>query len=42
MITGDAIPTAVAIAKEIGIVEKNETAKQCAISGEEFQAMSDK
>jgi Ca2+-transporting ATPase len=42
MITGDAIPTAVAIAKELNIVEKHESAKSCAISGEEFQAMSER
>ena len=42
MITGDAVSTATAIAKELSIVGKNETTKDCAISGSEFEAMNAK
>jgi magnesium-transporting ATPase (P-type) len=40
MITGDAVSTAVAIAKELKIVDSKVSAKECAISGAEFEAMS--
>lgn len=40
MITGDAKETAIAIAKELNILEAGDKEKECVFTGNEFDAMS--
>ena len=40
MITGDAKETAVAIAKELNILEPEDNIKDCVFTGSEFESMN--